>query len=343
MSTSIEWCDEVWNPVLGCTRVSAGCDHCYAMGVAHRKMSPQHVGLTKLRPKDARRPGVDWTGEVRTLPERLGEPLRWRKSRRVFVNSMSDLFHPIVPFEFIAAVFGVCASTPHHTYLMLTKRDPRPFYAWMDDQAATAKYASTSAPHGFVAMDAATRLFAAHELEYGRLGGPGPWPLPNVHIGVSAEDQATFEERVPPLLQCPAAVRWVSAEPLLGPIEMRQNLPAERTLRWYEPMIGKLDWIVVGGESGPGARPNVIDWTRAIIGQCRDAGVPVFHKQVGARPYDALLQHGNEWPTGDDGVSWRITDTVDGYARVVLRDRKGGDMAEWPNDLKVRELPEVRT
>jgi protein gp37 len=344
MATAIEWCDETWNPVVGCSRVSAGCDHCYAMGVAHRGLRPEHGGLTKMRPKDAKRPGVDWTGKVLAVPERLGTPLRWRKPRRVFVNSMSDLFHEALPFEFVAAVFGVMAACPQHTFLVLTKRPARAleFFAWL--------HRETRDPDGeWWGVGGVLQVMAgAHWPDLPEDEGDGietgrfaqlvevgeewrPWPLANVHFGVSAEDQATWDERVPLLLQCPAAVRWVSVEPMLGPIDMHTRVIGGTAL-------GFLNWIVVGGESGPGARMFDVAWARSLVQHCRDVRTPVFVKQLGAQPIDALDR--DRWPTGTafgepvlHGSQWR--------ARVKLRDRKGGDMAEWPADLRVRELPEV--
>ena len=296
--TSIEWADKVWNPVVGCTRVSAGCDHCYAIRVAARGMSAQHRGLTKLRPKDASRPGPDWTGEVRCLPQLLAVPLRWRKPQRVFVNSMSDLFHAQVPFEFIAAVFGVMAVANRHTFLVLTKRPERAlaFFGWLDDHEYGA----------FGAMEDAME----DEGVCDGIALDRPWPLPNVHLGVSVEDQATANERVPVLLDCPAAVRWVSYEPALGPVDWTQWLAPGWPGRCTDGP--RLDWIVVGGESGPGARPCDVAWIRSIVEQCRAAGVKAFVKQLGSA-----------WASANGG------------------DRKGGDLSRWPTDLAIRELPDV--
>lgn len=318
MSTKIEWCDspdgakgETWNPTLGCSRVSEGCRNCYAERVAHRAMSPLHRGLTVIR---GGRPG--WTGEVRLVSSALGRPLGWKKPRRIFVNSMSDLFHERVPFDFVAAVFGVMAACPHHTFLVLTKRPEiaRQFFVW----------AARNAPRYWCAVEAAKHVA-------GLTAEPVPpfkgWPLSNVHLGVSAEDQETFDERVPLLLRCDAAVRWVSAEPLLGPIDVRSNQPEQRADGTFRPMIDDLSWIVVGGESGPGARPFDIEWGRAIVRQCRAARVPVFVKQLGAFPYREKPAHPH------DVVTW--------MGPLKLADRKGGDPSEWPADLRVRELPEV--
>lgn len=320
--TTIEWTDETWNPVVGCSRVSAGCDHCYAMGVAHRGMSPQHRGLTKLRPRDAWRPGVDWTGEVRTVPEMLAKPLHWRKPRRVFVNSMSDLFHHRVPFEFIAAVFGVMAATPH-TYQVLTKRPERAreFFAWVLPRNPPAFGSSAAVVNELWAR--AHGFGIEHNDIARRFSGAMRWPLPNVHLGVSVEDQATANERITVLLDCPAALHWASYEPALGPVDFVEAAVEKRLLR----SSGRLRWVVVGGESGPGARPFDLAWARKTVADCRAAGVPVFVKQLGARPFIRNPDYRND---PDDRGDLRD---------VMLTDRKGGDWNEWPADLRVREVP----
>jgi len=345
--TNIEWTDETWNPVVGCSRVSAGCDHCYAMGVAHRGMSLQHRGLTKFRPKDAARPGVDWTGEVRTVPEALSKPLHWRKPRKVFVNSMSDLFHAQVPFEFIAAVFGVMLMASHHTYQVLTKRPDRmlEFFSWVGDRSLDYQewcrrmmirnqFRISPQPAVSLCVEAATRagVTAPHLASATR--AYDTWPARSVHILVSVEDQATADERIPLLLQTPAALHGVSYEPALGPVDFSPWLrcggssPALDAsgyeLERGSPPRSMLDWIVIGGESGPGARPFDLAWARCTIADCRAAGVPAFVKQLGARPIGERLD-------GDGRAS--VNDPL------PLTDSKGRDMNEWPEDLRVREWP----
>ena len=322
--TTIEWTrspdgteGKTWNPVVGCSRVSAGCEHCYAERVAHRGMTEAHRGLTVLG-----KHGPRWTGEVRCLPERLDEPLRWRKPRRVFVNSMSDLFHEKVPFEYIAAVFGVMAAVRRHTFQVLTKRPARAaeFFAWLRSEHSAQVWKEA-------------RKYPSHN------GYPPlTWPLRNVWLGVSVEDQATADERIPVLLTLPAAVRWVSYEPALGPVNWRwvgaYGLEQD-VLRFgalpRDGWVRGLDWIVVGGESGPGARPFDLAWARSTIAQCRAAGVPVFVKQLGARPMGPLRGLGGEPLDTAGGMPARVG--------LRLRDRKGGDPSEWPEDLRVREEP----
>jgi len=246
--SAIEWTDATWNPVRGCSLVSAGCTNCYAMRDAHRFSGPgtPYDGLTKLTEH-----GPVWTGEIRLVPELLDQPLRWEKPRRIFVNSMSDLFHPEVPSEFIAAVFHRMAMAKQHIFQVLTKRPERMF------QWCTGKYS----------------------FGLGRTGEPVT--LTNVWLGVSVEDQATADERIPILLQTPAAVRWVSAEPLLEPIDLFQVLPFFPLAMPKSKQPPSLDWVVVGGESGPGARPMHPAWVRSIRDQCLAARVPFFFKQWG--------------------------------------------------------------
>lgn len=233
----IAWCEETWNPVRGCSRVSEGCRHCYAERVAARFSGPgkPYEGLAVMKSD-----GPHWTGKVRLVAAALDLPLRWRKPRRIFVNSMSDLFHKGLTDHEILKVFVTMARARQHTFQILTKQ-PRRMLEWF-----------------LVCADDTVRPLAWAGV---------PWPLPNVWLGVSVEDQETADERIPLLLQTPAAVRWVSAEPLLGPIEFPTMLR-----NW-------IDWLVVGGESGPGARPMHPDWARGLRDQCVAAGVPFFMKQ----------------------------------------------------------------
>lgn len=267
--TKIEWTDATWNPVTGCDRVSPGCDHCYAMSLAPRLKA---MGSRKYqRDGDPRTSGPGFG--VTTHPELLAQPLAWRTPRRVFVNSMSDLFHSEIPGEFIAAVFATMARTPQHTYQVLTKRHGRMrslltsevFRRWMYDS--------------LVALD--REWINANPL---------PWPLPNVWLGVSVEDQKRADLRVPALLETPAAVRFLSMEPLLGAVDITP------WLRQGEPRTS-LDWVIVGGESGPGARPIDGDWVRSLRDQCEASGEAFFFKQWGGRTPKA---NGREL----DGRTW---------------------------------------
>lgn len=266
--SAIEWTDATWNPTVGCSRVSPGCDGCYAIGVAHRAMQPAHEGLTIRRPGE--RP--DWTGEVRCLPDRLDVPLRWRKPRRVFVDSMSDLFHASVPEVFIGQVFETMAVTQQHTYQVLTKRPQR--------------------------------MYDVMSAAFERVGVS----LPNVWLGTSIEsDRYAF--RADYLRATPAAVRFLSLEPLLGPLPSLD--------------LTGIDWVIVGGESGPGARPMHPAWVREIRDRCVEAGVALFFKQWGNwRPGPASWTHRVEL----DGTYWpRPTRDAFDFARAcgLIHDDSG--------------------
>jgi len=233
--TAIEWTDATWNPIIGCSRVGPGCDHCYAIGVVRREMSPQHVGLTVKR----RGEPTDWTGEVRPWAPMLDQPLRWRRPRRIFVNSLSDLFHPDLPDDEIAKVFAVMGLAPQHTFQVLTKRPQR--------MAALLSSPAFTGAAGRAALAMSQTIPPQH----------GVWPLPNVWLGTSIEsDRYTF--RADHLRATPAAVRWISAEPLLGPLPSLD--------------LTGIDWLVVGGESGPGARPMHPDWARDLRDACWSTG-----------------------------------------------------------------------
>lgn len=495
--TTIEWTratdgtpGKTWNPTRGCSPVSPGCANCFAMKQAHRfsGTGKPYDGLTKLTVAS----GPQWTGEVRFVPEMLGRPLRWKRPRMVFVNSMSDLFHDALTNEQIAAVFGVMAACPQHTFQVLTKRPERmrSWFRWagdgsvveqMREVALAGRVAEVFAeervkpvrgwPGYFVTSSGRVlsdrkgprremkpmagesghervmlyrgdgessrpliqRLVLEHfdrppkdgeqachidghpsnnqlwNLRWGsqsdnwqdrkrhgnrrsyqklsrvdvdmirqRLADgetaeaisrsvdvsatqvrniasgaqwaeqhTPEWPLKSVWLGVSAEDQKRWDERVPILLDTPAAIRWVSAEPLLGPIAMeeRQLLGAfDRCPDEYRPTVEgdddpcmgcpghgdecgairgpSLDWIVVGGESGSRSRACDVDWVRSVVTQCEAADVPCFVKQLGSHPIVG-------------------SDSIPTFASAV-KDRKGGDPEEWPPELRVRQYPEVR-
>ena len=254
MKTKIEWTDQTWNPVSGCTKVSQGCKHCYAERHAKR-----FWGARKF--SDIRRHG-----------ERLDQPLRWRRPRRVFVNSMSDLFHPRVPFGFVDQVFAVMALASSHQFQILTKRPERmaEYMAIKTGQRlCDTTCARVGAAAGQIAADRGEDVNAPNwDLCW-------TWPLRNVWLGVSVEDQSTADERIPLLLRTPAALRFVSFEPLLGPVFM--------SWAWFARNMDEtgIDWAICGGESGPSARPMHPDWARSIRDQCVAADVPFFFKQWG--------------------------------------------------------------
>lgn len=309
--TGIEWCDATWNPVIGCSRVSAGCQNCYAERQAIRLIN--HPLWSKVVKRTSHGPA--WTGTAILHMNKLDQPEKWREPRRIFVNSMSDLFHESLSEECIADVFNVMATTPRHTYLVLTKRPKR-----MLDIMGGPKH---------------------HHLWNARL-----WHrkvLPNVWLGVSVEDQETADERIPLLLRTPAAVRFVSYEPALGPVDFTAIKYTHSpgyfgdALQWHHQPHGasgypSIDWVIVGGESGPKARPCDIAWIRSAVEQCKAAGVACFVKQCGSRP---IL----DCPSGEEGEPQMRPDGSARYWTIPMKDRKGGDMAEWPEDLRVRQFP----
>lgn len=291
-ATGIEWTDMTWNPVVGCSRVSAGCDHCYAIRQVHRmgsnpnaKVKAANAELTRYKER-----GLDWSGQVRVLPDRLELPLKLRKPQRIFVNSLSDLFHEQVPDEFIDQVFAVMALCPQHTFQVLTKRPERMLRYCLSrtDMVGPAFNLLVSLGHLSLSDSAVGVGFSATQ-----------WPLPNCWFGISVEDQDTADERIPLLLQTPAEVRFLSCEPLLSALALKREWfyrNNERQCRNRDlalhhkihlcPECGPrtgcgLDWVIVGGESGPGARPMPPDWVRSIRDQCQAAGVPFFFKQWG--------------------------------------------------------------
>lgn len=247
-NTKIEWTDATWNPVNGCSLASPGCTNCYAMKQAHRV--PQRRGLTQHTSG-----GMVWTGEVRFDEAKLTQPLHWKRPRRIFVCAHGDLFHDAVPDEWIDRVFAVMAICPQHTFQVLTKRSAR-----------MRRYFDGIGPRKPVRA----WMRANDDIEH-----QPPFPLPNVWLGVSVEDQRRADERIPDLLATPAAVRWLSCEPLLGPVDLVQFKPD------WGYWLDNLDWVVAGGESGPGARPMHPDWARTLRDQCAAAGVPFFFKQWG--------------------------------------------------------------
>lgn len=285
--SNIEWTQATWNPIVGCSIVSPGCTNCYAMKMAARiegmnaeayasgrkPTAPHYDGTTK----NVNGNNV-WTGKLaRASDETLREPLRRRKPTTYFVNSMSDLFHESVPDEWIDQVFAVMALAPQHTFQVLTKRAKRmrKYLSREVDWSALLGATSTSMhTNGRIDTQRAT------ELHHRMTAATMPWPLPNVWLGVSTERQKEADERIPEMLVTPAAVRFISAEPLLGPIDLHEVIP--EPLSWsHAHGFSGLDWVIVGGESGPGSRPMHPDWARALRDQCLAAGVPFFFKQWG--------------------------------------------------------------
>ena len=303
--------------MIGCSHVSPGCEHCYAETLANR------YGWTK-KPW-----GAQYAAEnVQLRPKRLNEPFKWKQPKRVFVNSLSDVFHEQIPDEYIAAMFGVMAASPQHTFQILTKR-PERMLRWFakveewTEQSREVFQSDTSDWRRWQCLVGAAIEQTGSGKLAGACSGPTPWPLPNVWLGVSVEDQRRADERIPLLLRTPSAVRFLSCEPLLGSVDLGSlayvQLPQRvrsDTFPWdLQPLriapagvhkahvnphgavsawtatgwLGikpdemdwcrKVDWVIVGGESGPHFRPMDLDWARAIRDQCLAANVAFFYKQ----------------------------------------------------------------
>ena len=350
--TGIEWtrgddgrAGATWNPVVGCTPVSPGCDNCYAAREASGRLAanPATRGIYAGLAEDGR-----FNGTVRLLPDRLDQPLRWRRPRRIFVNSMSDLFHDSVPDEFIAQVFAVMALAQRHTFQVLTKRHGR------------MRSLLNSGP--FIASVSGAVLRRAGKAGAVSIADPGSvvgarvaWPLPNVWLGVSVESQQWADIRIPALLDTPAAVRWVSAEPLLGAVDLRHHFaghcpehdfPGGFCVQRDHPGVRHLDWVVAGGESGPRARPMQPDWVRSLRDQCVATGVPFLFKQwgewiggsVSAGEFDdrfipaSMLADGSDWWDWPDpeNPAWapRIHAWPDGAYSLRVGKRQAGRLLD---------------
>jgi protein gp37 len=296
--TSIEWTDDSWNPVRArlkanpakvgwhCVHKSEGCRNCYAESFNLR-----------LGTQLAYKPGHERDLEIFLDEKMLLAPLRWRKPRKIFVCSMTDLFADFVSDEMLDQIFAVMALCPSHVFQVLTKR-PERMRAYLSRPGVEVRIGLEALGLCCESQSANSRskLGAGVKIKASDInpGGLSRWPLPNVWLGVSVEDQAAADERIPILLDMPAAVRWLSCEPLLGPLDLARLRPPGCT--WLNAMTGDMhagpsvfrefergiDWIVAGGESGPGARPMHPDWARALRDQCTAAGVPFLFKQWGA-------------------------------------------------------------
>lgn len=315
--TKIEWTDATWNPVRGCSRKSDGCRNCYAEQQALRitrfdraKGLPEgqgaYDGLVTMTSQ-----GPKWTGQIRELMDKLDEPIRWKKPKRVFVNSMSDLFHEGVSDVFIADVFAAMAYARQHTFQVLTKRPERMLQLLTSEAFAELYDQATGIAHE-VACEVLARRgeFNPNARLTTDIRAMDPsLPRPNIWLGVSVEDQATADDRIPLLLQTPAALRFISAEPLLGPVDLpglvyygTENSGGIVPLR--DRGYPQLDWVITGGESGRGSRLMKAEWARSLRDQCQAAGVPFFFKQWGGADTKEAgrLLDGRQWNEFPGGV-----------------------------------------
>ncbi len=330
--TSIQWCDHSINPLRArnletgkvghfCAKVSQGCKNCYSS----KLQTPHLVGLPFVAEN---RPKIELFFEEKAIQE----VLRRRKPTKYFWCDMTDMFWEEYPDEWIERCFAAMALTPWHTHLVLTKRGAR-LMKWSNRQflAGDVQVKANDLRDRYkIPWPAVLKRECLGE--EGHMRDPAelmevidcePWPLPNVWIGVSVEDQAMADERTQYLRSVPAAVRFISQEPQLGNIE------------WTGDMLNGISWIIIGGESGPNARPFDIDWPRKTITQCQPHGVAVFVKQLGADPRE-----------GNSNGNCRNLDCTPpdcGFVRLRLKDKKGGSMEEWPEDLRIRQFPFVQS
>jgi protein gp37 len=318
-NTKIEWTDATVNAVNGCSVVSPGCTNCYAMRLAGTRLkhTESRTGLTIDT-----KAGPVWNGTTRLSEKALMQPLRWKRPRRIFWNAHGDLFHDSVPDEWVDQCFAVMALTPQHIHQVLTKR-PERMRAYLSDPAVVRRICAVAGKLRYELAPDAERFHRAFHralqpsasltawtVEGGiasdmfRRQEPDrdwpswvTWPLPNIWLGTSVEDQVRADERIPHLLATPAAVRFLSCEPLLGAIDLNAvpwdvaGYPMEGALptpgepddfRYWHHRVQGIAWVIVGGESGPAARPMHPDWARSLRDQCAAAGVPFFFKQWGA-------------------------------------------------------------
>lgn len=348
----IEWTQDTWNPIAGCSVHSPGCKNCYAMRrvaprLAANPATPHYAGT--VMPSKA---GPVFTGVVNLAGDAvLMKPLRWKKPRMIFVNSTSDLFHENVPDAWIDRIFAVMALAPQHTFQVLTKRAARMREYMTDSRAARRVYSIVcdmvleGQAEGVLIAPGIDPSFAPH----GRRIFLDQWPLPNVWLGVSAEDQTRADERIPHLLATPAAVLFVSAEPLLGPIDFNRFSPPigsdlDLALRLSEKYgapprdrhLGGINWVIVGGETGSTDRPTHPAWVRSIRDQCATAKVPFFFKQWGVWfPED---QSGYVWlPSGKSIPA--IYPWPDGTSSVFVGKKRAGRLLDG---VEHNGMPRVR-
>jgi protein gp37 len=310
--TKIEWSDFSWNPIVGCSKISEGCQNCYAEKMASRlatiENSPEEYIFVTFWPIPANIP-TGWNGKTAFVESALEKPLRWKKPRKIFVCSMGDLFHESVPFDWIDKVMAVIALCPQHTFQILTKRPERmaEYFTNIEDRTEKIAECSMRAPFGVwddadTVCDNLFDVFRDYRLT----------PLDNLWLGITAETQQRANERIPILKTIPAVKHFVSCEPLLSEIDFRQIVIP----KWYCPPMTVeerfenkhfdyqgLDWVIVGGETGHNARPCKIEWIERIVEDCKAASVPVFVKQI----------------------------TVNG--------KPSKNMAEWPEHLRLRDFP----
>lgn len=341
--TPIEWADYTSNPlkyrtadgrvVWACEKVSAGCTHCYAEALSHRYGGVRRAGEWNAATMAGLTPFLD-EAELRRMLT-----LKAASGKRVFVGDMTDVFGEWVPDELLDRLFAVFALRPDVTWQVLTKRADRMrtyFTAgqFRDVRVAGAAKQLHTLPRPFVLPS--EKVFEGRRVARGEAWLLTQWPLSNVWLGVSAENQAMADERIPLLLQTPAAVRFVSAEPLLGAVDLVRYIDVEAGCPFGCAACDHVvNWVIVGGESGDGARVCSVDWISSVVGQCQASQVPVFVKQLGSAPLD----WGKAEATGRFRTHPETGKRQMEVTQARLHDKKGGDPLEWPLALRVREFP----
>ena len=293
--SKIQWTNETWNPIVGCSKISEGCVNCYAESLAKAPRLQKFEQYQKVS---------DWDGTVEFVESQLYKPLSWKTPKKIFVCSMGDLFHEDVNFEWIDKIMAIMCHCKHHTFQVLTKRPDRAVFYFNDHLP-----------------NIGLRWFALGENV--AVTFKSQTPLPNIWIGVSVENQARANERIPLLYQIPAKVKFLSCEPLLEPLELLSSIPVEiDELIDNEQQIylnDFVDWVIVGGESGSKARPCYYDWILRVVQDCKALTIPVFVKQLGSN-----FIHPNE--------SFKH--------KTKFKHSKKGDIEEFPDPLKVRQFPQ---
>ena len=366
-NSGISWTDATANVVVGCSRISEGCQNCYAERLAATRLAhtKRYKGLAVMR--ESGKP--QWMGEVRLVPEAIEQVLRWRAPRKIFLTAMGDPFHDGVSDDDLEFLFGAMHVAGHHTFQVLTKR-PKRMAEFIKKTTAERCLAEFTIRLGNGVLKDQSPTGKSDWSK--RMPRGFDWPLKNVWLGVSVENQATANERIPHLLATPASVRFLSCEPLLEAVDLTRivdpnpaivNAPVTIT---FHALVRKggialraglgIDWVIAGGESGSGARPFDLAWARSLRDQCASAGVAYFCKQLGSNAidsdgFDVMNERGEvAYSRGNDvpGVeAMRLEALHKGrilrprnYSRF-LRDRAGADIAEFPEDLRIQQFPEV--
>lgn len=374
--TAISWTEATWSPFRGCSRISEGCRNCYAERIAERFSGPGQAfeGFAER--------GRGWTRKVELQLDQLAVPLRWKRGRRIFVSSMTDVFHESISNEEIAAVFGIMAAAPQHTFQVLTKRAKRmrEWFEWVESTGyhpghvlATAledvsKLDDSADPclvdaRWLIGLINGVKGFAAGPYTEDAPNNSSRWPLPNVWLGVSVENQDAADERIPEQLATPAAVHFLSCEPLIGQVDLNRprcdyphhsemwgladdeatpwcsECDSERSYYHWLHLDGGIDWVIVGCESGPGARPCEVAWLRQLRDQCEAAGVAFWLKQARYRDGEYTITNRRPVPI----IEGRIGELIPVIGFGPGSTRKGGGVIELPylDGVQHAAFPEV--